>query len=437
MNILFVSPSKSQMEISILNEVVYKIFKTDSQTLTFPILSALTPANHDIQVVDKTHEEIDYSKSYNLVALTAMTSNVMETYEIADKFRQKNMPVVIGGWHASALPHEAKNHADAVVIGEAEELWPRLIEDCQNKKLKPFYTQEHPVDPKKIPHPRMDIYPKGTNTFIQASRGCPVGCEFCAISTMKHRAVYRKRSVKDVIEEIKKIPGKTFSFKDNSLTIDTNFSKELFKEIKPLNKRFSAMGNINILGEDAEFLRLSSDAGCLNWSIGFESISQKTLDNLGKKTNKIKGYAKGIKKIHDYGMQITGFFIFGNDSDTIETFDKTHEFLRKNEIDYPLFHILTPYPGTPLFYKLEKEGRILTKDWSKYKEIGEVVFRPKNMTPEELNNYTGDIYKKWYNLNASVYRTLKSMRYGTSNGAFSIAHNFHVRKSIKTEYEKR
>jgi len=396
MKILFVWPRSSTLLLR--------------KPLTFSILAALTPKKHSVEIVEGNLGNINFNKKYDLVGITFTTLYAHLAYEIADKFRRYGMPVVLGGWHPSALPDEAKQHADSVVIGEAEETWPQLLRDAEIRKLKPFYISKQPVDPKLIPHP-CNIYSKLAISGVQATRGCPYGCEFCAITNMKFRRVFRMREIDDVIEEIRSHPGKLFNFQDSSMTINVEYTKQLFRKIKGMNKRFYANGNVNTLGKDDELLKLASEAGCTRWYIGFESICQESIDSVGKKTNKVREYTSAIKKIHDHGMIIMGSFVFGFDYDTMDIFEKTDEFVRKNGVDVPSAHILTPYPGTPLCKRLNSEGRILTRDWSKY-DLEHVVFQPKHMKPEELETKTYELHKKWFKTSNMVIRIMGSGKYG-------------------------
>ncbi|HID26053.1 MAG TPA: B12-binding domain-containing radical SAM protein [Thermoplasmata archaeon] len=344
---------------------------------------------------------------------------------LENEFRKRGVFVVLGGWHPSALPEEAKQHADSVVIGEAEETWPQLLKDLENKKTKPFYIPTRPVDPKLIPFP-FNVYPDGPILGVQATRGCPFGCEFCAITNMRFRNVFRMRAVEDVVEEIKTLPGKTFNFHDNSLTINPTYTKQLLREMKGLDKKFYAFGNINVLGSDEELLKLASEAGCVGWLIGFESMSQESLDIVGKKTNVVQTYLDSVSKIHDYGMIILGSFVFGFDGDKKEVFDLTDDFVRKSEIDVPDAMILTPYPGTPLYDKLEREGRILTKNWSKY-NFEHVVFKPKHMTPDELLENTKGLYRKWHGTPHFMKRVIKSFWLGGRAALETTMQNLYMK----------
>ena len=428
MKILFVYPGIKGSDNYNLNKVFNKIFS--SEPPSFGILAALTPPSYQIDMIDDSIQKIDYNQSCDLVCITVYTMNAPRAYQIADEFRKKGVKVVLGGWHPSALPNEAKQHADSVVIGEAEEIWPQLLKDFENSCLKSFYNQLKIVNPLKIPTPRR-IFNKRhyLSASVQASRGCPNRCFFCAMTNRKYGRIYRTRPVKEVIEEIKNISPKFFQFNDNSLTIDPIYSKELFISLKNLNKKFFCNGNINILNRDENLLKLASDAGCCAWAIGLESVSQESINYLGKKTNKIKEYASTIKKIHDHGMMVLADFIFGFDTDNIDIFNKTKDMVSDMNLDLVTFNVLTPLPGTPLFDKLKKERRILTEDWSKY-DFKTVVFKPKNMSPEELQNNTIEIQKifsSYFNIMKNIARSIK---FGFYPFVFATTINFQEKSAL-------
>lgn len=431
MKILFVWPkihNPIYKEFDQEKSLVYKIapkLVPFSKSLTFPILAALTPKKHSVELVEGDFDQIDFSKKYDLVGITVTTASAYPSYKIADEFRKNGSFVALGGYHPTALPQEAKQHADAVFIGESEDTWPRLLNDLENNKPKDFYELDCPVSAESIPIQRK-INKNESGFAIQATRGCPNRCEFCSISNMKFRHLFRKRPIEKVVEELKMHSGKSFAFYDDSLTIDSNYTKQLFRAIKDLNKNFISYGNIDVLGKDEELLKIAKDAGCTTWMIGFESVSPKSLKSAGKITNKVDIYEKHVKKIHEYGMSIIGFFVFGFDYDTIDIFGKTTEMIDQCEIDAPLPFILTPLPGTPLFTRLESEGRILTKDWSKY-NLGNVVFQPKNMTPDELLTNAIETHKEWYKVSNNVRRILKSLKFGIHSCAFTTVGNFFTK----------
>ena len=377
-------------------------------------ISSLTNDNYNINMVDERFNQINFKKKYqcDLVGISTTTYNAFRAYELADEFRKRGITVVLGGWHPSALPEEAKQHADSVVIGEAEDTWPQLLKDFEKGELKPFYYQEKPVNLDFIPPADHDLY-KGTHLFdaVQASRGCPHGCEFCSISNMKYRNEFRKRKIKNIRNEVESLKRKHIIFNDPSLTIDVKFTKNLFLELKKLDKKIFCNGNINVLGKDEELLKLASEAGCIGWFVGLESISQESLDTICKKPNVVADYKKAIKKIRDYNMAVNGSFIFGFDKDTPDIFDKTIEVIDNLDLDVAICDILTPYPGTPLYSRLEKQNRIITKDWSKYDTLN-VVFKPKKMTEEQLFEGTHKVIRHIYSYTKTLKRTLKSSKLG-------------------------
>jgi len=405
-DLIYADSSKNKLFNFLLSKLSYS-----PRPLLFYLLKELTPGNHSIDIIQAGKiTDIDFDKKYDLVGITCVTRYAFLAYEIADEFRKRGSFVVLGGYHVSALPEEAKEHADSVVVGEAEEIWPILIKDYEQGKTKPFYYQEKPVDLNKINFPK-NIDKEGKDFALYATRGCPNSCEFCAITNMKYGRFFRKRNIETVIEELKAHKGKRFAFRDSSLTIDPDYTKELFKAMIGINKKFFAMGNINILVKDEELLKLSRDAGCTGWLIGFESVNQKSINEIGKTTNKVEEYYKAVKKIHDHGMMVDGTFVFGFDHDTVDIFEDTYDFVQKSEIDRFLSMILTPYPGTPLYTRLDQEGRIVTKNWDKY-NMEDVVFQPKNMTREELYVKSRELHDKCHTISSSIPKVFRSIRYG-------------------------
>jgi len=408
---------------------LFSKFQYPSSTLQQ--IAAITPSEHHIEIVDERYEDIDFSKTYDLIGISVLTYNAYRGYEVADEYRKKGIPVVFGGYHASLMPDEVKQHADSVVIGEAELTWPVLLTDLAKGKLKPFYKNDRVVKAEEIPPARHDI---GNYTYweaIQATRGCPTGCEFCAMNVVEGK-IFRGRPVDSIIEELKGIKAKKIFFADASLTINPKYSKELFKALKEVNKKFHCFGNINVLARDDEFLRLSREAGVEKWYLGIESISQQNIDQAGKGTNKVNNYAQAIKKIRDHDMIVTGFFIFGLDFDTVDTFDATLKAIYEWELDEASFSILTPYPGTRLFDRFEKEGLITNYDWSQYEE-GKVNYKPKNMTPEELIDGIHRIAMDFYSVKNCFKRSFNVRPRTASMVASALVTNLSIRSFYKRE----
>ncbi len=393
--------------------------------LTFNVLAALTPEDYSIQVINEEYQKINFDEECDIVGITATTPIVNRAYSIADQFKKRGAKVVIGGCHASALPEEVKQHCDSVVIGNAEETWPMVLRDNGQDNLKPFYKQTELIDPKHMPIPDRK-YVRGSlfSDGIQTSWGCSTGCHYCAITNSTYGKHHMHREIKSIIQEIKDIPQKFLRFYDPSLTSNPNYTKELFRNMIGLNKKFLCNGNIHVLGQDEELLALASEAGCLQWSVGLESITQNNLDSIGKLTNKANDYDRAIKKIHDYGMLVKGNFMFGFDDDYPDVFEKTKEKVQSLDVDLPCFYILTPLPGTPLFAEFEQKGRILTKDWSLY-DFSHVVFQPKNIPANILLEKTYEIYDEFYSPINKIKRSLGSLKTDIFSFAGTASENLY------------
>jgi radical SAM superfamily enzyme YgiQ (UPF0313 family) len=409
MKILFVSP-ENLYDVGLFYKIINVFAILPSQN--FEHLASTTPEDHEITFVNELFHRVRGDEEYDLVGITCYTAQALRAYELADRFRKRGITTIIGGWHASALPQEAKQHADSVVIGEAEQIWPQLLKDHEQGRLQPFYQEKQPLMLDAIPPPKRIKNSFDTRFFdigvVQASRGCPNKCSFCAGPYTSWGHSFRRRPVDDVVRDIAASKSKYVAFNDPSLTADPRYSKELFRRLKHMDKMFGAEGNINVLANDDEFLKLASEAGCVGWAIGFESISQKTLESVGKRTNTASDYAQAIKKLKDYGMVVKGLFMFGFDTDAPEDFDKTLAAIQEWDLDSAQFSILTPFPGTPIFNKLDEEGRLLTKDWSRY-NLKTVVYQPKNMSPQELFNGVQDIGREYNSMYNTVRRITKNL----------------------------
>ncbi|MCK4995504.1 MAG: B12-binding domain-containing radical SAM protein [Thermoplasmatales archaeon] len=385
------------------------INKFSLNSLTLKQIAAITPPEHDVDIIDEKYEKIIYSKKYDLVGISILAFNSTRGYEISKNYKKLDITVVFGGYHASLMPHEVMKYADAVVIGEAENNWQQLLKDLQNGTLKKIYKNSDFVKPEDIPPARHDI---GNYTLIepiQATRGCPIGCEFCAMNVIEGNK-FRARSIEDVINEIKSIKSKKILFTDASLTINLKYTKELFSAMKDLNKKFWCFGNIDVFSYDKEFLELSREAGVEKWILGIESISQENINQIGKTSNKIENYAQAIKNIYEYGMLPVGSIIFGYDSDTVESFDETLKAVYDWKLNDVTFCILNPIPGTRLFNRLEKENRITNYDWTLFSEKN-INFKPKNMSEEELFENIKRLSYEYYSFKILFKRGLNVASY--------------------------
>jgi len=416
MKILLISPTwKKEAKIKRMGR--NRIFKVPPHNLL--IVSALTPKDIEVEIIDENIEEIDFDKKADLVGITTMTASSPRAYEIADTFRERGIPVIFGGIHATVLPEETAQHADAVVIGEAEGLWEKLIEDFKKggkQALDKFYKSSQRPDPVKIPIPRRElIKDKGylLSRFLQLTRGCPFDCSFCSVSKFFGKK-YRFRPIKKVIEEIRGMIGKPLKtrflgFLDDNIVGNINYARELFKALIPYKLLWIGQSSINI-AQHGDVLQLAAASGCKGLFIGFESISESSLREANKSQNKIKFYERAIKKIHQFGISIEGAFIFGFDHDDKSIFKKTVQFIERVKLDAVQFSILTPLPGTRLYEKLEKEDRIIDRNWSNY-DLAHVVFQPKLMTPQELKQGFDWAYQRIYRL-SSIFKRLSGLSRG-------------------------
>jgi radical SAM superfamily enzyme YgiQ (UPF0313 family) len=429
MKILFIYPNPLNSSNSPSNKIL-KIFLNDPLS-TFEALGNVTPKEHSVDIIDERLEKINFEDDYDLIGISAMTNQAPRAYAIADEFIKRGKKVALGGWHPSAMPEEAMQHANAIVIGEGEELWPQLLIDVERGKLKQIYRQDKPIDFSTIPITRNR---KTKRSFImampiEATRGCPQGCNFCAITNNPGYRIFHSKPVDRVIEEIRSISQKYLLFNDASLTIDIEYTKKLFRKMKKLNKKFYCFGNSNVLLKDEELLKLAYEAGCISWSIGFDSVSQESINSIGKRSNLVDEYKSAINKIHDFGMNVEGSFMFGFDSDTLDIFDDTLDFICSSEIDSAAFHILTPFPGTPLFNMLNKQNRILTRDWSKY-DCTNVVFKLKNINAEDLKKGIKKIYKDFYSPLNVLKINMRNLTKGFYPLYISMSHSLQVIKKV-------
>jgi radical SAM superfamily enzyme YgiQ (UPF0313 family) len=378
---------------------VSKKGKTGFVRLSLPTVAALTPPDWEVEIHDARAIPVDLDKKVDLVGITGFSAEMPSAYGIADGFRKKGVKVVMGGIHVSALPEEALEHADSVVVGEAEPVWEELLEDFKNGGLKPIYRGKRLVDMPDMPIPRRDLldrkmYVSCFNT-IQATRGCPFDCDFCIVTAFFGKT-FRTRPVEEVIEEIKGFDTRDFFFLDDNITGKPAYAKELFKALIPLKRTWGAQTTIN-LARNEELLSLYAKSGGKYAYIGFETLSEKNLKKMNKSWNSREGYREYVKRIHKAGINIIGSFILGLDEDGPSVFKDTLDFIMDTGIDAAQFHVLTPFPGTRLYERLESEGRITDREWAKY-HLGEVVFEPKGMTSDELQQGYWWIYRENYSI---------------------------------------
>ena len=410
-------------------------------TLGLLKVAALTPPDWELKIVDEKVESLDLNEKADLVGITAMTTAINRAYEIADNFRRCGIKVVMGGMHPSKLPDEALQHCDSVVIGEAEGLWHSLLEDFKRGGLNPIYR--HTAFPPLVNLPTSDwkLYRDKKYLpvhFIETTRGCPHDCEFCSV-TNSFGGKFRNRPIDEVEREIqglKPFDGRfilknVVFFVDDNIISNKTYAKEFLRRIIPYNLKWLGQTSVNIAGDD-EMLDLCRKSGCMGFVIGFESLSKDNLSKMGKGFNKPDNYFDVIKKIHDYGIGIDGSVVFGFDCDDEGVFERTVEFTIKAKLEIGYFSILTPYPGTGLYEKLNSEGRIIDRDWSRY-NTNNVVFKPKGMSPEKLLYGYYDALKQFYS-----YSSICKRLWGTtSKWNFFLPMNLGFKQTIKKTVKRR
>lgn len=397
-------------------------------------VAALTPPDWEVQIVDEKVELLDLTRSADLVGITAMTTTSPRAYEIADHFRRRGIPVVMGGMHVSCLPHEALAHCQSVVVGEAEGLWPTALADFERGALKPLY-QHGPELPalNQMPAVNWDLYQDKHYLpvhFVETTRGCPLDCEFCAV-TNAFGGRFRNRPLEDVFAELSHLRsfGGLFTLKNCLFFVDDNiisnraYAREFLTRLADYRFQWFGQASMNV-ANDPEILRLCQRSGCMGLFIGFESLSQETLRSIGHKPNHPERYLETVRKIHDHGIGIDASFVFGFDTDDAGVFDRTLEFVLRAKIEVTYFSILTPYPGTRLFERLQSEGRLLTTDWTLY-DTSHVVYRPKTLTPDQLLEGYHRTLKEAY----TVSSIFKRMWGSTSRKNFFWPMNLGFRQS--------
>jgi radical SAM superfamily enzyme YgiQ (UPF0313 family) len=372
--------------------------------LALPILAALTPPDIEISFTDDLLTPIDLNKplkDVDLVGITVLSKTALRAYRIGDAYRKKRVPVVLGGIHPSALPEEAKEHADAVVVGEAEEIWGGLIEDFRAKNLKPFYRQEGYIDPLKIPKPRWDILPrKGYLPLdvVQATRGCPFQCEFCSVPKLFGEN-YRLRPISQVVEEIKSLRQRYLMFNDDNIIGNPSYSTELFKALIPLKKRWFGQASLSGLRK-IQHIEWLAKSGCICLYIGFESLSKANMIQSHKYQNDPSEYTEIINDLHRYGIAVCGSFVFGLDEDDPSAIQETVSFAIQTKLFASIFCLLTPYPETVFYHRVKEEGRLIQDRWWLLEGQEEAAphFIPKKMSGEVLRECWKKAWKEFYSL---------------------------------------
>jgi radical SAM superfamily enzyme YgiQ (UPF0313 family) len=373
-----------------------------------PYLAALAPPGWQITLVDDAVEAIDYSADVDVVAITVRMVTSLRAYEIADRFRARGVPVLLGGPHATFYSEEMAEHADGVCIGEGEELIPLMLEDAISGHLQQFYRRGGAASLANLPAPRWDLLKRKNHAFyspyvIQHSRGCPYTCEFCAERRLNGDYGYRDRPVEDVVEEIRRCGARHIFFAASQFVGHPGRTMQLLEALIPLKIRWSALFSPRF-GLDGKFLDLAKRSGLLHVNMGIESISQATLITMHKQFNKSTSYEEMIENLNSRNISYSFNFVFGTDADDETVFAATLEFLQRNRVPAAYFNVLAPLRGTPIYEQLKAEGRLIDEtNMDRWPGVF-YHFQPLRMTGEELVERVQKLQRAYYSLPSMTKR---------------------------------
>ncbi len=412
--------------------------KAYSPPLNLCMVAAYTPGDFEISITDECVRPIDFEKDLDLIGITAYTNNAPRAYEIADTFRKRRVPVVMGGIHVSNLPEEALEHCDAVVVGEAEGAWERLITDFFHGRLQRIYQNDRLVNLRGLPVPRRDLLIPSdyvTINTVQTARGCPKNCSFCSVTRFNGKT-YRFRPIDEVIQEIKSLPSRNVFIIDDNIFSHRERTRRLFQAMAGVGIRWGSQCTISI-ARDPEMLELAAASGCVGLAIGLESFSKESLQGAHKRFNDPDQFYREIETIKSHGILIWGSFVLGFDEDDEKSLEKTIRMAKASKLDFACFNFLTPLPGTVVYDSFEKEDRLANKDWSNY-NMANLVFHPVGVTSKVLEGKLRKAWLEFYSIRAIINRL--GLSFG--KGWFfiwlvNLALFFYTRKKLQWDRKNR
>jgi len=397
-------------------------------------LAAYTPESIDVRIIDESVESIDFTDVPDMVGITSMTATAPRAYDIADRYKAKGAKVVMGGIHASMLPEEALQHSDSVVVGEAEDLWPKVVEDAAAGRLEPLYKMDGYPEFKRPRMPRRDLIQPGrywTSNSVQTSRGCPHHCNFCSVTTFNGKKI-RMRETDNVLEEVESLTRqskfmrkKVIAFIDDNIAASPTRAKELFKALIPMKVAWGSQASMTI-ANDEELVALAAESGCRFLFIGLETLSSDSLKEMGKNQNRVEQYSSALKLLKKYKIPVMGAFVFGFDGDTDQTYADTLEFAVKNKIQIGQFANLTPYPGTRLYQQLLEENRLMKPEfWLDPEWDRHALFQPMKMGPGQMFANTRQLHLDFYS-----YRSILKRMSFKGQWPYWLAFNLLYRQTV-------
>jgi radical SAM superfamily enzyme YgiQ (UPF0313 family) len=400
------------------------------QPLTLTTLAALVPPelNADITLHDEGIETIPERLAADLIGLTVITGTAPRAYELAARFRAQGKTVVLGGPHVTLLPDEATRHADAICVGYAEDTWPQLLRDYRQGRLQPIYRQapDFSLDRPQSPYPQRHRFDRRyflTQAVFEATRSCAHTCEFCVAPTAWGRKPYQ-RPIDWMVGDIRQFGAKKIIFIDLNLISDRDYARELFTALIPLKVQWFGLTTV-LIAHDAELMDLLAASGCRGLLLGLETVTPASLGDARKRFNDSVDFKTLVRDLHERGISVQGCFAFGLDHDTPETFEATVDFAVDAGVDLPRFSILTPFPGTPLFHRLEAENRILTKDWSLY-DGQHVVFQPRLMSVQQLAQGHEHAWKQVYRYSSIARRLWRARNFQPLALTANLGYRFYA-----------
>ncbi|MBI4662692.1 MAG: B12-binding domain-containing radical SAM protein [Verrucomicrobia bacterium] len=381
-------------------------------TLALTSIAAATPKHWRVRYWDENLLQgfAPVEPLPQVVGITVHLTFAKRAYALARWFRARGCTVVLGGLHVLSCPDEAGAHADAIVMGDGVQAWPVVLGDLERGAVKPRYAAMYDNDYNEDPAPRRELLPKEsflTTASLIATRGCHNRCGFCYLATEGLRMPYRVREPGDIRDQFERSGEPYAVFIDNNLGSKPDYLRALCQQLRPLRRIWSAAVTLDVT-DDPWLVRDMALAGCTGVFVGFESLSDDNLAASRKRTPRTEDYARRIRLFHENGIQVNGSFVLGFDEDRTDAFARLAQWVETNRLECATFHILTPYPGTPLFRQMERENRLLHRDWEKY-DTAHVVFRPKHMSPEELQLGYDWLYRRLFSV-ASIWRRRPEQR---------------------------